>query len=190
MKKIGLLLLMVIIGCSLTGCIYTDFSKRDMELIDVKVYDSENNEIIGTYKNYYSEIYDYTNVSYNEDIIPLNSAAPVENYYVIDAEEGKSYVVKFGFYSRNNCDLTKIIFGVNSKATNPYEEKVECIDIKNYGDNYEVTLTIEKVEMANRLYETIAWNDGKTEHRFGTMGSNTYIKGVYFNLPSSEELAC
>ena len=94
MKKLLGLLLLFIFSFSLVGCfnIYEDKSKRDMELVDVKIYDKDNNEIKGTYKNFFG---DRSPKNKNENLDKLNSAAPVFNYYVINASLNESYTIKF-----------------------------------------------------------------------------------------------
>ena len=80
MKKIFLTFLCFLVILILSGCYY-DYSKRNMELIDIKVYDLEGNEIEGEYKNYFNIL---TKINKEK----LNSAAPAINYYVVDADEG------------------------------------------------------------------------------------------------------
>ena len=80
MKKLLGLLLLFIFSFSLAGCfnIYADDSKNDMDLVDVKVYDKDNNELKGTYKNFFGSRNPKSKDNNKEE---LNSAAPVFNYY-------------------------------------------------------------------------------------------------------------
>lgn len=56
-RKLSLLLFLLIMVVLYSGCnIYKDYSKNNMDVTGVKVFDSENNEVIGSYKNYYRDI--------------------------------------------------------------------------------------------------------------------------------------
>lgn len=184
MKKIFLLLLIVITELSLVGCDpYFDKTKYDMELIDIKVYDKDGAEVVGKYLNYYSEI------------IQLNSAAPIEKYYVVDGVENESYKVKLIFYSKKGYSMTKLLLE-NSYKGSRYKYRdddyniIEVSNIDKEDENIVVTLDIDKISTENCLYTTIKWYENDSLHNFNTQGSNTYIRGVYFKLPSLNKVLC
>ena len=184
MKKLLGLLLLFIFSFSLVGCfdIYEDKSKRDMELVDVKIYDKDNNEIKGTYKNFFGE---RSPKNKNTNLDKLNSAAPVFNYYVIDVSLNESYTIKIYFYSQKGFNLTKItLFGEDSSLS---DEKYEVTDIVKEDKNYVATFTVDNVTESNNFYYVGLWYKGDMQYHFGTMGSNTYIKGAYLELPKEEE---
>lgn len=191
MKKRIFVWVLAFIVIMFAGCdIYADRTKKDMELIDIQVYDQSNREISGTYQNF--RIYDYENenaaVSFTNEIVPVNSAAPVENYYFVKAKENESYTVKFTFYSLRGYKLTKI-FLYNDPEIWPSAREIECDKIEKVGANYVATLTIDKVEKTT-YYHVFAWHNGQSKITFGTKGSNTYIKGVCFLMGNSETLSC
>lgn len=181
MKKFGLLVLVIIVGFGLVGC-YTDYSKKDMELISVNVYDKDNNELVGSYKNYFNGIHDTSSVDLAAAATQLNSAAPVENYYCVEGKENETYTVKFTFHSTKGYTLTKLVLTNNPSVGAYPKESIECTDIEKVDDNYVVTLIVEELKEANQWYKTIYWYNKEKQNTFSTMGSNTYIKGVYFNL--------
>ena len=182
MKKLLGLLLLFLFGLSLVGCfnIYEDKSKRDMKLTEVKVFDKDNNEIVGTYK-------DYRLIEFPEDKEKLNSAAPVENFYIVKGTIGESYTVKFYFVSERNKVLTKLVF--SSEMSYYSDTKYEVTDIVKEEGKYVATLRIENLSELNNFYCTISWFNKDKEITFSTKGSNTYIKGVYLELPSKEDTA-
>lgn len=185
MKKLLIIVAVLLLGIGLVGCYY-DYSKRDMELVDVKVYDVDDNEIIGEYRNYYDDLFTSLMQSSKLGFEKCNSAAPVENYYCINAMEQTSYTVKFYFCSINNKGLTKLVL------TNDDNEIIlECTDIEEIDDQLVVTFTIQNMTTETQFYRIYIWNDGKeVSHRFSTQGSNTYIKGVYFKLATQTETSC
>lgn len=190
MKKIILLVLIAITELSLVGCIsYFDETRKDMELIAVKVYDKDGIEVMGKYKSYYAEIL-YEETSLNSEIIPLNSAAPVENYYFVDGVENAPYTVKLIFYSKKGYNMTKLLVESSYGYRNDGSNTIETSNITKEDENIVVTLDIERVSKENCLYTTIKWYENDVLHTFHTKGSNTYIKGVYFRLPSLDKVSC
>lgn len=182
MKKISLVLLFFAISMLFTGC-YTDNTKKHMELIEVKVYDKDNKEIKGTYQNY--RFIDNKNVvKLSRTIVPVNSAAPVENYYCVDANENESYIVKFIFHSSVNFKLEKLYLN-NNPESNSDDEEIECSNVEYIDGNYVVTLYIEKIEENLQYYHIIKWYNGNKTIHFNTKGSNTYNKGVCFILKNN-----
>ena len=181
MKKILLFTTLIISLFLLVGCnLYEDTTKKNMKLIDVKVFDENNNEVIGSYKNYF-EMYDLS-------FTPLNSAAPVLNFYVVEAQENKSYTVKFFLYSERGYELTKLI--VNESFHFSESTILECTDIEKEGKNFVVTFNVQNTDENHNLYRVYKWYNNDASHPFSTQGSNTYIAGVYFKLPSKIEVAC
>lgn len=189
MKKIISLILLIIFSVSLSGCdMYGDSQKKEMKLIEIKVYDKDNNEIVGTYENYWTFRDEIAELSTSSELMPLNSAAPVENYYCVDAIENEAYTVKFIFYSKKNYELTRI--GLSNEPGFSYIETIECTNIEKVRTNYVATIVVEKVDSTNMFFHVVNWSRGGVTERFHTMGGNTYIKGVYFNLNSTKETAC
>lgn len=181
MKKILLFTTLIISMFLLVGCnLYEDTSKKNMKLIDVKVFDENNNEVIGSYKNY-SEMYDIS-------FTPLNSAAPVLNFYVVETEKNKSYKVKFFLYSEKGYELTKLI--INESLHFSEGTLLECTNIEKEDENFVVTFNVDKVDEDHNLYRVYKWYNDDASHHFSTSGSNTYIVGVYFKLPSKIKVAC
>ena len=189
-RKLSLLLFLLIMVVLYSGCnIYKDYSKNNMDVTGVKVFDSENNEVIGSYKNYYRDIYNYSKVSYKVNLIPMNSAAPVFNYYTIDAEEEKAYVLKIYFHSEKGYKLSKVSY-YYSDINELTENEFESTDIEKVNNDYVVTININKIDSTNQLYTVKGWYSGDNENTFSSKGSNTYIKGAFFNLPNENKLIC
>ena len=185
MKKLLIIVAVLLLGSGLVGCYY-DYSKRDMELVDVKVYDIDGNEIVGEYYNDYDDLFASLMQSSKLGFEKCNSAAPVEKYYCINAIEQASYTVKFYFRSINNRGLTKLVL-----TNNDNEIILECTDIEKIDDELVVTFTIQNMITETQFYRIYTWNDGEeVSHRFSTQGSNTYIKGVYFILDAQTETSC
>lgn len=184
MKKILFLVMIFFTLSMFSGCdIYADKSKRQMELIDVKVFDEENNEIIGTFKNYYTEIRRDGKLNLNGSFLPLNAARPVINYYFVQVKNNCPYTVKFTFYSKLGYKLSKVDFSNENESSSI---AFECSNIEKIDKNYIATLNINEVNDNNKLLHIVNWYKGEEKHRFSTMGSNTYIKGVYFSFESLE----
>lgn len=188
MKKIFILFITLVSVVSFSGCnIYIDTSKRDMELIDVKVFDSDGNEVEGSYKNFRTELWESNKLNLstkkNSDLMLLNSAAPVENYYYVNAYKDKSYTVKFTFHSANGYDLTKVDIN-NDPEADTNGVTLECENIEKINKDYVATFDVEKmVETAKSIkyYHAIRWYGKSKQGTFGNKGSNIYIKGVCFN---------
>ena len=179
-KKI-LIIIVLLLATFLLYC-YNDTRKKDMYIVDVKVYDKDGVEIIGEYKDYYSAIVQ------EEEAMNTNSAAPVINYYCVKIKKNSECIVKFYFRSARHYKLTKLDF-VND-AHNNYKY-IECSDIEKKDEDYIVTLKIDSVTKENRIYKVINWyDDNNTQHYFTEMGSNTYLKGVYFYISDQEDLSC
>ena len=184
MRKVLSLVLILLFGLSLTGCfnLYYDSSRRDMELVDVKVFDKDNNEIEGTYENFFG----YRSPKFkSNDSEQLNSAAPVFNFYVVKAEEGETYTVKYYLESQKNNKLTKLVFTPDENVYN--ETKYEVTDIVKEDGKYIATMTINGLSELNNFYYISYWYSGDNKYSFGQKGSNKYIKGVYLELPTKEE---
>lgn len=178
-KKI-LIIIVLLLATFLLYC-YNDTRKKDMYIVDIKVYDEDGVEIIGEYKDYYSAIMD-------GDIIKTNSAAPIINYYCVKVKEGSQFTVKFYFRSARHYKLTKLEF-VNAPENN--YNYIECSDIEKQEEDYIATMKIDKVTKDNHIYKIINWYDeNDTKHHFSEMGSNTYIKGVYFYISDQDDLSC
>lgn len=189
MKRIFILLIFCILLIGLTSCFsYYDSSRKDMELIEVKVYDVDGNEIKGTYKNFFHGISQSLTHKISSELVPVNSAAPVLNYYYVDAKENTEYTIKFFFRSVRGYTLTKLIY--NNELDNSYINKKECDQIEKSDDLFVATIKVDKVEAENQIYSKIEWYQDDTLHRFGCQGSNTYIEGVYFNLNNTTETTC
>ncbi len=184
MKKLLGLLLLFIFSISLVGCfnIYEDKSKRDMELVDVKIYDKDNNEIKGTYKNFFGI---ENPKSRDNNVDELNSAAPIFNYYVVEGVLGESYTIKFYFYSKRGYKLTKIT--LFDEDTTYADNKFEVTDIVKEDKNYVATLKVDNLTESNNFYYVGLWYRDNKEFHFGSKGSNAYIKGVYLELPKEKE---
>ena len=184
MKKLLGLLLLFIFSFSLVGCfnIYADDSKNDMDLVDVKVYDKDNNELKGTYKNFFGSKNPKSKDNNKEE---LNSAAPVFNYYVVEGVLGESYTVKFYFYSKRGYKLTKVVFYDYDSVYS--DNKYEVTDIVKEDKNYIATIKIDSLSESNNYYYVGMWYKEEHNYYFGSRGSNTYIKGAYLELPKEEE---
>lgn len=175
MKKslifIFLAFLLVLTGCNDEN-IYFDSSRKDMEVTDIKVYDSQNNEIKGVYKN-------ITLLDDNK-MLHLNSPAPVLNYYVIEGKSDETYTVKFYLYSKKGKKLKKI--ELNHEPLTVYsDEYIECTDITKENDAYIATLKIDNLSKQSQYYHITTWYNNSKNY-FGSKGGNSYIKGVYFKL--------
>ena len=179
MKKLIIVLFLCIFCVVFSSCYY-DSSKKNMELIEVKVYDSENNEVEGEYKDIYktwlNELFKVSN-----DVKRVNSAAPVEKYYFVEGKKDEKYTVIFTFTSVNNYELTKLILthDFDNYHKDHYGEEIECLDITKEEKNFIVKFEVEGLEEDTCL-KTKRWEDNDSSHLFGTKGSNVYIKGVYF----------
>lgn len=165
MKKILSIVSLMFLLCTLVGCdIYYDTSKRDMELIEIKVYDEEGVEIVGEYENYFRE---------------LNSAAPVVNFLFVDIDPSQTYYVDFIFISKKKYEMNKLkIANVN----NPYEDVIECTDILKEDGKIIARQAFSNFSETYRVFRIWSWYLSNTEKRFNTKGSNTYILGVVFNF--------
>lgn len=175
MKKMMLLFLLIVISFSLSGC-YKHY--QDMELVDIKVYQLDGEEIVGTYENYYDWVYDFENnsLTYKRK---LNSAAPVVNYYCVKIMENTSVKVVFKFKPR----LKKYEMAALSLYVQDDFDNVITITegIENVDGYFYVTNTFNNINKDKNLYATLNWQDAAgNKHSFSTRASNTYIYGCYF----------
>lgn len=182
MKKIIILVLGLLI-ISLSGCdIYYDKTKREMELIEIEVRDNDGNIVEGEYKN--ARDLSDGNDNYYITKTLINSAAPSINYYVFKAEEGKTYEVTFIFVSKKNYNLNNITV-LPGKENGNNQEEVEVTDIVRIDGKFRATYIIENATPDKLLHVVTKWSGKSHEGRFGTKGSNTYIKGVYLDFEST-----
>lgn len=180
MKKTFFALLLLLSSILLAGC-YFDNSKRDMDLIDVKVYDLEGNEIIGEFKNYYREIQNQESKRLNLKIQKLNSAAPIINYYYLEVEDNSSFNVDFIFSSKNKKEM-KYLFIRNLVD----KSDILCDNITIHDDKIIVTCKFENIRQDYSSFKIIRWTDNDDRsHFFSDKGGNTYNRGVYFYIKNT-----
>ena len=178
MKKIILLFIGILFLLSLTGCFYR-MTNEKATFVDVKFYDTEDNEIQGEFKNYYEwDFYDQSLKLSSNKFKKVNAPAPVVNFYCTEVEEGSTIKVVMKFKVNNNemKSLTIKCQDDWSKVDNQMD-KIEITDGFTY-----VTYIVENITKENNLFEVTSWNDGNATHSFGERGGNTYIRGFYFTL--------
>jgi len=149
---------------------------------DIKFYDLEGNEIPGEYINYFDHVFNDTSFRLSSDLRPLNSAAPIENFYCATVEGETSIEVVMKFQKRVSNEFSSLILICQNDRGNIMEitENIEEIDEYIY-----VTYVIENITKDNNLYEVSKWTDQDgEEHYFSSQGSNTYIRGFYLTLNS------
>ena len=75
---------------------------------------------------------------------------------------------------------------------NKIKDDIEIIDLEiaKVNNDYVVTININKIDSTNQLYTVKGWYSGDNENTFSSKGSNTYIKGAFFNLPNENKLIC
>lgn len=176
MKKIRLIFVGILFIITLTGCYVRN---EEATFIDVKFYDSEDNEIQGEFKDYFNRDFDNLTLKLSSNnVIKLNSVAPVVNFYCAEVAEGSTIKVVMKFRVKNNemkyltikCqdDWSKVDFEM---------DKIEMVDGFTY-----VTYIVENITKDNNLFEVISWNDDNETHSFTDRGGNTYIRGFYFTV--------
>ena len=181
MKKIILLLMLMMVLLPISAC-YFDETRKDMELVAIRVYDKDNVIIEGEYSNYLI----YSPKKINNDIKKTNSAAPVEKYYYVNGKENEKYTVKFYFESQRHKNLESIYFGYDFDDSY-YDELLEVSDVSEEDGKYCVTLEIDHLEVDKYIFKTVSWSDGEIKHNFITKGSNTYIRGVVFIVDDNND---
>lgn len=181
MKKIGLIFIGLLIIITLTGC-YVHNEKATF--VDVKFYDSEDNEIQGEFKNYFNRDFDDLKLKFSSNnVIQLNSAAPVVNFYCAEVEEGSTIKVVMKFKVNNN-EMKSLTIKCQDDWSK-VDSKMDNIEIAD-GFTY-VTYIVENITKENNLFEVTSWNDGNANHSFGERGGNTYIRGFYFTTNSNND---
>lgn len=179
MKKIVVLFLAVLCLSGLSGCY---FHNEEMVFSDIKFYDLDGNEIPGEYKNYFDSEFNNTSLHLSSDLKPLNSAAPIENFYYAIVEDGTSIEVVMKFEKRVSDEFVSLVLFRQNDA----ENLIELTDTIEEKDGFfYVTYVVENITAGNNLYEVNAWTDQDGgEHYFSARGGNTYIRGFYFHLNS------
>jgi hypothetical protein len=179
MKKSLLLFLATICLFGLSGCY---LHNEEVVFSEVRFYDLEGNEIIGEYKDYFDGYFNNTAVHLSSNFRPLNSAAPIVNFYCATIEDGTSVEVVMKFQKRVSDEITALILKCQDESSKTIEL---TNDIEEIDDYVCVTFLVENITKDNNLYEVTKWvdQDGE-EHYFGVRGSNTYIRGFYFTLSS------
>ncbi len=179
MKKTILLFLATICMFGLSGCY---LHNEKVVFSEVRFYDLEGNEIIGEYKNYFDHQFNNTSFRLSSELEPLNSVAPIENFYCATIEEGISIEVVMKFQKRVSKEFTSLIMiGQNDRLnTLQLTDNIEEIDGFVY-----VSFIVENITKDNNLYEVTNWTDQDgEEHYFSSNGDNTYIRGFYLTLNS------
>jgi hypothetical protein len=179
MKKIIFIIMAAICLFGLSGCY---FHNEELVFSDVKFYDLEGNEIPGEYINYFDHVFNDTSLRLSSDLKPLNSAAPIENFYCATIEDGTSIEVVMKFQKRVNKEFVSLTL----IRQNDGSSLIELINgIEEIDEYIYVTYVVENITTDNNLYEVSEWTDQEGgKHYFGTRGGNTYIRGFYFNLAS------
>lgn len=182
MKKTISIILFLFCSILLVGC-YFDTSKNDMDLIEVRVYGTDGNEVVGEYKNYYTELQEFIQYKkLSSKFKKLNSAAPVVDFYYLEVEENSSYTVEFVFYSKKKLELTSI--RLKNVVDNSY---YTCDNIAVEDDKFIAQYEFENINENYFALMVTDWYDASnTMHYFGESGGNTYIRGVFFNIKTKE----
>ncbi|MFA5741503.1 MAG: hypothetical protein WC874_01360 [Candidatus Izemoplasmatales bacterium] len=186
MKKSIFLLIMVIIIGLLVGCYNYSVGSNYGKLESITFYNSDNEEIVGEYKNYYeiSNYYDGTKGLPNKyRVQALNSPAPVENYYCADILGGTDVTVRF-----------KILFGagyefysleINNLVINATDfSNIEIIDNYVYVDYLCTNINISKNEFQIENLKMKKTVNGQDSIVSGStwVEERTYIAGFYFHV--------
>ena len=175
-KKIFIVLILFL-SIMLSGCIfsYADTRKKDMDLVDVKVFDKDNNELNGEYIDYF-----------HMDFLDTNSAAPVEYFYQVKVKEKESYTVKFYFTSIKGYKMEKLILS-DEYGNNEIEVDKENIT----EEDKKIVVTFKaSVDTSNIVLKIKAWYLQEEVRYFSLKGSNTYKKGVYLIVTGNEDVKC
>lgn len=176
MKKRLLVFLLLFIFMFLSGCMYKDTSRKYMDLVDIHVFDENNNEIQGEYENYFGKL---NFIKFKK----CNSAAPVCDVLNIKIKESKNYTVKFYFKSNKYYEMKELVL---TNALSYYADENNITTIKEIDEiksGYVVTFNTSNITENNNRFIIKQWVDNSDKvHVFHTQGSNSYIKGVVFNF--------
>ena len=124
---ITVLMLFSLSGCELIFLLgYMNKSPLPFIIEEIHVYNESGEEIIGEYvEGYRFEDEKQQTMAMTKKVVePLNSAAPVELYYIIDVNEGDKLNLEFKIKINDNKGLTKVELGIsdnNWKAENMVE---------------------------------------------------------------------
>ncbi|MCI5939037.1 MAG: hypothetical protein SOU07_03245 [Bacilli bacterium] len=176
MKKRIFILLFLLIFMALSGCMYKDTRKKYMDLVEIHVFDENNNELHGEYENYFGK---FNFMQFKK----CNSAAPVCNVLNIKIKESKNYTVKFYFKSNKFYKMKELVL---TNELSHYADETNITTIKEIDEiksGYVVTFNTSAITEKNNKFIIKQWIDNNDKvHVFSTKGSNSYIKGVVFNF--------
>lgn len=177
MKKIIVLFLAILCLSGLSGCY---FHNEEMVFSEIKYYDLDGNEITGEYTNYFDSEFNNISLQLASNLKPLNSAAPIVNFYYAIVEDGTSIEVVMKFQKRVNDEFVSLVLFRQNDRDNLIEFTDNIEEIDGY---FYVTYVVENITTGNNLFEVSVWTDQDGgEHYFSTRGGNTYIRGFYFHL--------
>ena len=180
MKKLIIIICLVLVSICLTGCY--DKTKDDMMLLEVKVKDSSENEVVGEYKSIRDIL--IPDSFRPIDKVLLNSAPARLDFYVIKAIEGEEYTVTLILASKKGYNLDKVIMksGTRFDLTNEFEvTDIEKVDGKFYA-TFKIIANHEIVE-----YDTFSWYGGSKHQEFGcSAGNNQYYRGLFLDFDVEE----
>ena len=192
-KKFLALLLGVLVLFNLSACncydvvnFFYDLFTLPATVEEIHVYTTSGEELIGEYveAHEYKKSKSQTTAIAKRSVEPLNSAAPIRLYYVLDAEVGDEIIVEYKVHMMNRKRLKKAV--VQSYVQNdPYTPitSITITDIKNEkGGNYtfRVPFTVDGGDLL-RIKE-IFNSVGKSGY-ITTNASNISRGVVAFNKP-------
>lgn len=193
-KKFLALLLGVLVFFNLSGCDvvfllgYMNKSPLPFIIEEIHVYNESGEEIIGEYVEGYrfedekqkSQAMALT----KKKVEPLNSAAPVELYYIIDVNEGDKLNLEFKIKINDNKGLTKVELGISDNNWQA-ENMVEVTNITAEKNDYYTMRYSHVVDSNHYLTAYYWWNKNDTRTHVPARGGEVYNNTVYFNTPNS-----
>ena len=190
MKKIVLIGMLFVLTFVLSGCYNFSAGIINGQLLDVKVFDEDKNEIAGefTFSRYENEFLVRNGVVKPVDYSTINSPAPAFLYYVADV---KAYdLVLIGFHIKENNN--RVFSHLRIDGINVFREDFHSIDEEDGGlwVYWEIDCTNQEVDFLNFYIQSILFTFGEEEgYRRGTtwQEGRTYISGVYLRLQEEED---
>lgn len=195
MKKSFLLIVMMMLAFTLTGCYNPSRGSRFGKLTIIEFYDENYQEIEGNYYNRYGDMY-YIFDEFKTNLVfsmqppsqPLNAPAPIDLYYTATIQPNQNIIVRFKIKQNNDYVFSSLV--IDSKSY--LREDAHHFEVDGEYANFD--LLIENVNEDRLVFMITTFYmekevDGEMKYFQGSTyyQERTYLRGFAFVLEEDSE---
>ena len=186
MKKLFFLLVMLCLLITMSSCYNYSSGSQYGRLESIKYFNTEYEEIEGEYQDFsrFDGPLRLTNIlNLNDFTKPLNSPAPIHNYYWGEINAGVDVIVRFTIKCNNDCEFNSL--HINDLVLEADDFFNVEIDGKYVYLDYLITNidTNNRIFVISRLTMKRERNNEMKKYNGSTwVESRTYLSGFYFSI--------